>query len=101
MANMSKSEMEQKIKEQQEQIDKYKSRARKQNEKAKEKWETVSCRLPIGTKGRIERHGLSINGLINRLVLTELDRLDAETGKTTQEAEKEVKTDTVSAEVPF
>lgn len=40
------------------------------------KWEYVSFRLPKGTKKRIKNHGLSINGLINILVLAELDRLD-------------------------
>lgn len=76
MNNMSKAEMAEKLKEQQEEIDKYRNRVKSQNESAKERWQTVSCRLPIGTKERIEKHGLSINGLINKLVLAELDRLD-------------------------
>ena len=53
-----------------------KERVKRQNEQAKKAWETVSCRLPIGTKKRIENQGLSINGMINKLVLAELDKLE-------------------------
>ena len=53
-----------------------KERVKRQNEQAKKAWETVSCRLPIGTKKRIENQGLSINGLINKLILAELDKLE-------------------------
>lgn len=73
---MTKAEMEQKLKEQQEIIDSQKKRVKDQNEKAKENWDTVSCRLPKGTKDRITAQGLTVNGLINTLVLAELDRLE-------------------------
>lgn len=73
---MTKAEMEQKLKEQQEIIDSQKKRVKSQNEKAKENWDTVSCRLPKGTKDRIIAQGLTINGLINTLVLAELDKLE-------------------------
>ena len=53
-----------------------KERVKRQNEQAKKAWETVSCRLPIGTKKRIENQGFSINGLINKLILAELDKLE-------------------------
>jgi hypothetical protein len=53
-----------------------KERVKRQNEQAKNTWETVSCRLPIGTKKRIENQGFSINGLINKLILAELDKLE-------------------------
>lgn len=39
----------------------------------------ISVNLPVGTKDRIkELTGESVNGFINRLVLAELDRLEAE-----------------------
>ena len=68
--------MEKQLKEQQEIIDKHKKRIKEQNEKAKEKWDTVSCRLPSGTKDRIKALGLTVNGLINSAVLKELERIE-------------------------
>ena len=59
-----------------EMLEKYKKRVKAQNESAKEKWDTVSCRLPKGTKDRIKALGLTVNGLINDLVLAELERLE-------------------------
>ena len=59
-----------------------KERVKRQNEQAKNTWETVSCRLPIGTKKRIENQGFSINGLINKLILAELDKLENQEQKT-------------------
>ena len=73
---MTKAEMEKQLQEQQEIIDRQRKRVKDQNEKAKEKWDTVSCRLPSGTKKRITEKGLSVNGFINSLVLEELDRLE-------------------------
>ena len=73
---MTKAEMQEIINRQQEEINRQRERIRNQNEAAKKKWETVSCRLPKGTKERMEKHGLTANGLINALVLAELDRLD-------------------------
>lgn len=73
---MTKAEMEKQLKEQQEIIDKHRKRIREQNEKAKENWDTVSCRLPSGTKDRIKALGLTVNGLINSAVLKELDRIE-------------------------
>lgn len=74
---MTKAEMEKQLKEQQEIIDKHRKRIREQNEKAKENWETVSCRLPNGTKDRVKALGLTMNGLINSSLLSELDRLES------------------------
>lgn len=54
--------------------EKRRKQAKQWNENAKKKWETVSCRLPAGTKARIESTGESINGMINRLILAELER---------------------------
>lgn len=68
--------MEKQLKEQQEIIDKQKERIKTQNEKAKENWDTVSCRLPKGTKDRIKALGLTVNGLINDVVLRELDTME-------------------------
>lgn len=51
-------------------------RYKKMNDAAKEKWDTVSCKLPKGTKDRIKAQGLSINGYINRLVLEDLEKLE-------------------------
>ena len=52
-----------------EMLEKYKKRVKAQNEAAKENWDTVSCRLPKGTKGRIKALGLTVNGVINDCVL--------------------------------
>ena len=59
-----------------EMLEKYKKRVKAQNEAAKENWDMVSCRLPKGTKDRIKALGLTVNGLINDLVLAELERLE-------------------------
>lgn len=73
---MTKAEMEKQLKEQQEIIDKQRERVKSQNEKAKENWDTVSCRLPKGTKDRIKALGLTVNGLINDVVLRELETIE-------------------------
>ncbi|MCI8795356.1 MAG: hypothetical protein HFG89_00680 [Dorea sp.] len=73
---MTKAELEKQLEEQKKIIDKQRKRVKNQNEKAKENWDAVSCRLPKGTKTRITEKGLSVNGFINSLVLQELDRLE-------------------------
>ena len=73
---MKKSEMEEKLKDQQLIIDRQKKRVKDQNESAKERWDTVSCRLPKGTRKRITDKGLTVNGFINSLVLKELEKLE-------------------------
>ena len=73
---MTKAEMQKQLQEQKEIIDKQKKRIKNQNEKAKKNWDTVSCRLPKGTRERITGKGLTVNGFINSLVLNELDRLE-------------------------
>ena len=57
---------------------KEKERAKRQNERAKELWDTVSCRLPKGTRQRIQAQGLTVNGYINELVLEDLKRREGE-----------------------
>lgn len=67
---------------------KARQRAKRQNEKAKENWDTVSCRLPKGTKGRIVKLGLTTNGLINAAVLAYLDDLERQTDNLPHGTEK-------------
>jgi len=57
-------------------INKSKQRAKKQNQRALELWDCVSCRLPKGTKDRIIRSGNTVNGLINDLVLEYLENIE-------------------------
>lgn len=57
-------------------IEKYKSRVKRQNEKAKENYDRISVMLPKGTKDRIQAQGLTINGFVNQLVLDKLDELE-------------------------
>ena len=75
-------------------LEKYKKRIKTQNEAAKENWDMVSCRLPKGTKDRIKALGLTVNGVINDIVLsflereenernTELERLEAQEAQQT------------------
>lgn len=57
-------------------IENYKSRVKRQNEKAKENYDRISAMLPKGTKDRIQAQGLTINGFVNQLVLEKLDELE-------------------------
>ena len=52
-------------------------RYKKQNDHIKDTYDRVSVTLPKGTKDRIKAQGLSINGYINKLVLDDLERLEA------------------------
>lgn len=61
-----------------EMLEKYKKRVKAQNEAAKENWDIVSCRLPKGTKKRIKALGLSVNGVINKSVLSFLECMEEE-----------------------
>ena len=53
-------------------------RYKKQNEAIAKKYDSVSATLPKGTTERIKSLGLTVNGLINDLVLAELERLERE-----------------------
>lgn len=75
---MTKAELEKRLEEQNKIIDKQKRRIKAQNEKAKQNWDTVSCRLPKGTKDKIISHGFTVNGFINDVVLNKLSELDGE-----------------------
>lgn len=57
-------------------IENYKSRVKRQNEKAKENYDRISVMLPKGTKDRIQAQGLTVNGFVNQLVLDKLDELE-------------------------
>ena len=57
-------------------LDNLNKRYEKQNKAIAEKYDRVSATLPKGTKKRIDALGLSVNGLINSLVLSELERLE-------------------------
>ena len=57
-------------------IENYKSRVKRQNEKAKENYDRISVMLPKGTKDRIQAQGVTINGFVNQLVLDKLDELE-------------------------
>ena len=52
-------------------------RYKKQNDKIKENYDRISVTLPKGTKDRVKALGLSMNGYINKLVLEDLERLEA------------------------
>lgn len=64
--------------------EKARERAKKQNEAAKNNWDCISCRLPKGTKDRIQALGYTVNGFLNIIVLTELEKLEAEAPQTAQ-----------------
>ena len=51
-------------------------KVRKKNEAIAKKYDRVSATLPKGTTERIKALGLSVNGLINKLVLAELERME-------------------------
>ena len=70
--------------------EKARKRAKKQNEAAKNNWDCISCRLPKGTKDRIQALGYTVNGFLNAVVSAELEKLEAEAPQATQlEAAKE------------
>ena len=88
---MNKAELEKRVEEQQKIIDKQKKRVREQNQRAKELWDCVSCRLPKGTRKRIESQGISVNGFINKVVLGALENMELKTNVTRIEANKEAR----------
>lgn len=49
---------------------------KRQNEYIKDNYDRVSVTLPKGTKDRIKALGLTVNGIINDVVLAELERLE-------------------------
>ena len=57
-------------------LDNLNKRYKKQNEVIANKYDRISATLPKGTTERIKSLGLTVNGLINDLVLAELERLE-------------------------
>lgn len=57
-------------------LDRLNARYKRQNEAMREKYDRVSATLPKGTVKRIQALDLTVNGMINDLVLAELDRLE-------------------------
>lgn len=73
-----------------EMLEKYKQRIKRQNEKIKQDYDRASVTLPKGTKDRIQALGYTVNGFLNFAVLAELEKLEAEAPQTAQpEAAKE------------
>lgn len=64
--------------------EKARERAKKQNEAAKNNWDCISCRLPKGTKKRIQALGYTVNGFLNFAVLAGLEKLETETPQIAQ-----------------
>lgn len=58
-------------------LEKLNARYKKQNETIKENYDRVSVTLPKGTKERIRAQGCTINGYITKLILQDLERLEA------------------------
>jgi hypothetical protein len=81
--NILKKE-DKKMKTDKEIAEKARERAKKQNEAAKNNWDCISCRLPKGTKDRIQALGYTVNGFLNAIVLAELEKLEAEAPQATQ-----------------
>lgn len=86
--NILKKE-DKKMKTDKEIAEKARERAKKQNEAAKNNWDCISCRLPKGTKDRIQALGYTVNGFLNAIVLAELEKLEAEAPQATQPAQPE------------
>ena len=81
---MEKIKEDKKMKTDKEIAEKARERAKKQNEAAKNNWDCISCRLPKGTKDRIQALGYTVNGFLNIIVLAELEKLEAEAPQTAQ-----------------
>ena len=82
-----------------EMLEKYKKRVKDQNEAAKKNWDTVSCRLPKGTKDRIKALGLTVNGVINDSVLSFLEQAENERNTELERLEAQEVQQTVQDEV--
>ena len=52
-------------------------RYKRQNDHIKNTYDRISVTLPKGTKDRVKDLGLSMNGYINKLVLEDLEKLEA------------------------
>lgn len=61
-------------------LERLNARYKRQNEAMREKYDRVSATLPKGTVKRIQALNLTVNGLINDLVMAELERLEMGAG---------------------
>lgn len=59
-------------------IERLEKQYKRQNEHIKENYDRVSVTLPKGTKERIKAKGVTVNGYITRLVLSDLGEEKAE-----------------------
>lgn len=57
-------------------LERLNARYKRQNKAIGEKYDRVSATLPKGTVKRIQSLKLTVNGLINDLVMAELERLE-------------------------
>lgn len=57
-------------------LERLNARYKRQNKAIGEKYDRVSATLPKGTVKRIQALNLTVNGLINDLVIAELERLE-------------------------
>ncbi len=62
-------------------LERLNARYKRQNEAMREKYDRVSATLPKGTVKRIQALNLTVNGLINDLVMAELERLEMGEGE--------------------
>lgn len=68
-------------------LERLNARYKRQNEAMREKYDRVSATLPKGTVKRIQALNLTVNGLINDLVMAELERLEIGAGEGTDSAQ--------------
>lgn len=62
-------------------LERLNARYKRQNKAIGEKYDRVSATLPKGTVKRIQALNLTVNGLINDLVMAELERLEIGAGE--------------------
>ena len=60
----------------QEILENYKKRLKRQNDAVKNKYDRVTVTLPKGTRDKIISHGYTINGFINDIVIKKLSELE-------------------------
>jgi len=73
-------------------LENYKARIRRQNKAISENYDKVTATLPKGTVDRIKALGLTINGVINDSVLSFLERMEEEPPQETDAGEDNTET---------
>lgn len=79
-------------------LERLNARYKRQNKAIGEKYDRVSATLPKGTVKRIQALNLTVNGLINDLVMAELKRLEM---GAEESADGERNTGRTDAKCPF